>query len=217
MISSPTTGRWAEAMSTAQAAMRPAKRNASNPNFNSRYADQYSVAKAVQKPLSANGLAIAQGEKMVEGRLVVATRITHRESGEWQETHYALILPKACSAHDYAAAFTYAARIGLAKACGLAIDEDDDGNRASGRAGGGDRAGQQQQQRAETGRSQQDGQAVAAANEIMKRARGIENAPDLRDYMNSLSGLNEEHPAIKGVRRFLEQRLRTLEKRALAA
>ena len=57
----------AQALSKAQAAMPPAKMNATNPFLKNRYADLGSVIEAARKPLADNGLSIAQ---LVSGNLL---------------------------------------------------------------------------------------------------------------------------------------------------
>ncbi len=112
-----------KAMSRAQAAMKGAVKDATNPHFRSRYADLESVIEAIRKPFADNGLCFFQ--RVAEERLV--TTICH-ESGEMFECAVPLIIAKN-DMQGVGSAITYARRYGLAAAAGVS-QTDDDGNAA---------------------------------------------------------------------------------------
>jgi len=130
-----------DALSKAQAAMKGAVKDSTNPHFRSRYADLESVIEAIRKPFADNGLCFSQ--RVADGMLV--TTIAH-ESGESFESAVPLIVtPKLIHEKDksgnilsskevidsqvYGSALTYSRRYGLAAAAGVS-QTDDDGNAA---------------------------------------------------------------------------------------
>lgn len=120
----------ATALAKAQAALRPAAKDATNPHFKSKYADLSAVWEACREPLSTNGLSVVQLPADSEpGRLALTTMLLH-SSGEWLSTTYSLKLQQD-TAHGAGSALTYLRRYALAALVGVVADEDDDGNSAS--------------------------------------------------------------------------------------
>lgn len=120
----------ATALAKAQAALRPASKDAVNPHFKSKYADLGAVWEACREPLSSNGLSVVQLPADSEpGRLALTTMLMH-SSGEYLSTTYSLKLQQD-TAHGAGSALTYLRRYALAALVGVVADEDDDGNSAS--------------------------------------------------------------------------------------
>jgi hypothetical protein len=120
----------ATALAKAQAALRPAAKDATNPHFKSKYADLSAVWEACREPLSTNGLSVVQLPADSEpGRLALTTLLMH-SSGEFLSTTYSLKLQQD-TAHGAGSALTYLRRYALAALVGVVADEDDDGNSAS--------------------------------------------------------------------------------------
>jgi hypothetical protein len=68
---SPTIGELAKALAAAQAELEPAKRDATNPHFRSKYADLSACWDAVRAPLARHGLAVSQLVHPLLDRLLV--------------------------------------------------------------------------------------------------------------------------------------------------
>lgn len=126
---SPSIAALAAAMAKAQAALKGAVKDSSNPHFKSKYADLSNVWTAWQEVGPKAGLAVMQFPgQCADSRLSMVTLITH-ESGEWIKSELSIPLAKV-DAQGYGSATTYARRYALAAAVGIA-PEDDDGNAAS--------------------------------------------------------------------------------------
>jgi hypothetical protein len=117
------------ALSKAQAAMAGAKKDSTNPHFKNRYADLASVWDACRKPLTDNGLSVAQFTVVKDNAVVLVTRLMHANGGAIEGE---LPLPAGKNMQELGSALTYARRYGLAAMVGVA-PEDDDGNAASAR------------------------------------------------------------------------------------
>lgn len=120
----------AAALAKAQAAMKPAVKDANNPAFKSKYADLTSVWEACRGPLSANGIAALQDVTMLDGKVAVTTRLVH-SSGQWLEFGPLPVPSAKADAHGVGSATSYARRYALSAAVGIVAD-DDDGNGAVG-------------------------------------------------------------------------------------
>src|SRR5690606_32805591 len=94
----------------------------------SKYADLAAIRDAVTPSLTKNGISIVQMTGEDNGRLIVKTRLMH-SSGQWLQSEYPITndinKPQAMGS-----ALTYARRYSLAAICGIASEEDDDGNAA---------------------------------------------------------------------------------------
>ena len=119
----------ADALAKAQAQIKPAVKDATNPHFKSKYADLTSVWDAIRGPLSANGIAAVQEAVTVDEGVAVMTRLIHR-SGQWLEFGPLTVPAMKRDAHGVGSATSYAKRYALSAAVGVVSDEDDDGNAA---------------------------------------------------------------------------------------
>ena len=114
------------ALTAAQGEMGPLVKGAVNPHFKSRYATLDDVVNAVRPPLNGNGICFHFETQAAE---MVAV-LTHGES----ETSIRCGVPLLVSKNDiqaYKSATTYAKRIGLESVCGIAPQDDDDGQAAA--------------------------------------------------------------------------------------
>ena len=126
---SPTVGKIAKALSSAQKEIQGAKKGSVNPFFKSGYADLYTVIESCREILSKNEIAFVQGNRFREGVFFVVTKLIH-SSGEWLSSEMALPLPKNANAQAVGSLNTYGRRYGLAAIAGVA-QKDDDGNASS--------------------------------------------------------------------------------------
>lgn len=126
----------ATALSGAQAEMKGAAKDATNPHFQSRYADLASIWEACRIPLTRHGLSVIQAPgyepsengSMARGTL---TTVLLHTSGQFFKSTLAAPLPKA-DAQGVGSVLTYLRRYALAAMVGIAPD-DDDGEAATGR------------------------------------------------------------------------------------
>ena len=135
---SQSIGNLAAALAAAQAEMKPASKNATNPFLRNKYADLQSCFEACNSVLPTHKLAISQIVIPAEaGHISVQTVLMH-ESGEWISSVCTLPCivpvskdgkPSVNAAQAAGSAITYARRYGLTAIVGLATD-DDDGNAA---------------------------------------------------------------------------------------
>ena len=133
MQKSDSIAALAAALCKAQATMKAAIKDSSNPFFNSKYADLTSIIEASKEPLSDNDLAFVQTTDLAEPAnstfcVTVETVLMH-SSGEWIMGKLRMPCPKT-DPQSVGSAITYARRYGLQAIIGLPTD-DDDGNAAS--------------------------------------------------------------------------------------
>lgn len=114
------------ALAKAQAEMHNAPLNKVNPHFKSKYADLPAIRDAVIPALSKNGIAVTQTPTFRDGAFVLVTAL--RMGEECIEAVYPLPINE--KIQQQGSAITYARRYCLAAICGIAADEDDDGNAA---------------------------------------------------------------------------------------
>lgn len=137
MKTSEQLNELAGALAKAQIEMGNAAFNKVNPHFKNKYADLAAIRDAVVPILAKHNIAVIQPPVMGDGVLIVTTRLMH-SSGQWIESEYPIIndtgKPQAMGS-----ALTYARRYSLAAICGIASEEDDDGEAAQ--AHGKDKAG----------------------------------------------------------------------------
>lgn len=145
MIETSTeVGELAKALAAAQAQVKTADKDRTNPHFGSKYADLASVWDACRGALTANGLSVVQLPVSDGNRVGVVTTLLHA-SGQWMRGTV-FTTPEKATAQGLGSAITYLRRYSLAAAAGVAPDDDDDGNAASGNgkkleaAGGAQRA-----------------------------------------------------------------------------
>jgi hypothetical protein len=121
---------YATALVAAIGELQNVAKTAANPYFKSKYAPLDAIVDATRPVLLKHGLAITQAPLFMEGMAGVETTILHK-SGHFTTT--TLLLPlKDQSPQGVGGAITYARRYSLAAVCGLATEEDDDGNISSG-------------------------------------------------------------------------------------
>lgn len=125
---SAEVGELAKALAAAQAGIRPAAKDATNPHFKSRYADLAAIHEACRDALSASGIAVVQCPS-AEGALVTVTTMLLHESGQWLRSGLTMTARDA-GPQSVGSAVTYGRRYGLAAMVGVVADEDDDGNAA---------------------------------------------------------------------------------------
>jgi len=132
MTRSDSINELATALAAAQAAITPAKKDAENPHFRSKYADLASVWAACRVALPAHGLAVMQSPRLVSSGelwLVELETLLVHASGQWVSDTLAVPVHPA-NAQAVGSAITYARRYALAAFVGVAPD-DDDANSAS--------------------------------------------------------------------------------------
>jgi len=118
----------AAALVKAQAKLRGAVKDSTNPFFKNRYADLGSVWEACREALTANGLAVVQAPVATEAGIGVETMLLH-SSGEFLSEVFVLPVAKH-DAQGGGSCVTYARRYALAAFVGV-CPEDDDGNAAA--------------------------------------------------------------------------------------
>jgi len=119
----------ATALSKAQGQFDHAKKDVKNEFFKSKYADLASVIDAAKKPLSENGLSVAQVVDADENGNISLETILMHVSGEWISGKYP-VRPVKTDPQAMGSAITYARRYAFSAITGIAAD-DDDGNAAS--------------------------------------------------------------------------------------
>lgn len=130
MKTSATIATLATALCKAQAQVKDAIKRGTNPHFKSKYAPIEEVISACKEALNSNGISFIQGAEPTEGdTLQLSTMLLHT-SGEWIESTLTM-RPVKNDPQGIGSCITYARRYSLAAICGVASDEDDDGNAAS--------------------------------------------------------------------------------------
>ena len=127
MKTSESIEHLATALAAAQGVLKNPPKNKINPHFKSRYADLSDGLDVIRECYSQHGLAFIQGTSIVDGIIVLNTRIVHK-SGQWTESDYpvgGLGRPQ-----EMGSAMTYARRYALFGLVGVAGEDDDDGNAA---------------------------------------------------------------------------------------
>lgn len=117
----------APALIKAQNSLKTALKDATNPFYQSAYADLGSIWDACRGALKDNKIAVLQPLSNINGTPAMATIIVH-ESGEFLETVFPLNPPKD-DPQAMGSYITYMRRYGLASAIGI-ITGDDDGEAA---------------------------------------------------------------------------------------
>lgn len=120
---SATVGELAKALAAAQAELEPAKKEAVNPHFKSRYADLAACWDAVRAPLARHGLSVSQLPSL-DGDVVRLTTLLLHTSGEFIGSDAAVRLAKH-DAPSVGSALTYLRRYALSAIVGLSTEDDD--------------------------------------------------------------------------------------------
>lgn len=118
----------ATALVKAQKEFEPARKDATNPHFRSKYANLSACVDAVKDALNNNGISLIQNTHESDTGVIVETIFLH-ESGEMFSAGKLHFPASKQDAQGYMSALTYARRGQLLAACGIA-PEDDDGNAA---------------------------------------------------------------------------------------
>jgi hypothetical protein len=126
--SSPELHELGAALAAAQLEIRDAKKSSVNPHFKSKYADLSEIVGVVRPVLAKHGIAVIQGASAAGNAVTVTTRLLHK-SGQWIEMPLTMVA-KDAGPQAIGSCITYARRYGVAAICGIASDEDDDGNAA---------------------------------------------------------------------------------------
>ena len=129
MNKSESIGNLAKSLALVQASLAPAKRDSTNPFFNSTYADLSSVWESCRELLAKHGLSVIQGNSIGANNTVIVETILAHESGQWIQSELCMPLAKN-DPQGVGSAITYGRRYGLAAIVGIVAD-DDDGNAAS--------------------------------------------------------------------------------------
>ena len=118
----------AAALAKAQAAMKGALKESTNPHFKSKYADLANVWDAAHGPLNANGISVVQGASAENAAVSLTTMLLH-VSGQWVRSTLTMVARDA-GPQSIGSCITYGRRYGLAAMVGIA-PEDDDGEGAT--------------------------------------------------------------------------------------
>ena len=131
MNKSDSIVKLAAALCKAQATMKAAPFNATNPFLKNKYADLGSVIETARKPLAENGLSFTQLTIGDAHTIGVETVLMH-ESGEWLSSTISLDTSDEkgkSSAQVAGSIISYLRRYSLAAIIGIYADEDTDGSK----------------------------------------------------------------------------------------
>jgi hypothetical protein len=123
-MKSETISELAKALSNFQSKMVSVKKDAINPFYKSKYATLDTIWETIRKPLSENGLSVAQTMNIIDGKSVLETTLYHT-SGEWVKGVQS-VNPVKDDPQSLGSAITYARRYSLSALLGIVADEDDD-------------------------------------------------------------------------------------------
>lgn len=118
-----------KALTTFQGKMTAVKKDAINPFYKSKYATLDTIWETIRKPLSENGLSVAQTMNLIDDKSVLETTLYHT-SGEWISGTQ-LVNPVKDDPQSLGSAISYARRYSLSAILGIVTDEDDDANIAT--------------------------------------------------------------------------------------
>ena len=118
-----------KAIISAQSEMGNAKKDASNPFFNKKYADLNAIREVCIPVLNSHNIAVLQPTAFIDGKNFVKTILLH-ESGETIESLTEIVYSRPNDAQAQGSGITYARRYGLQSLLNIGA-EDDDGNGSS--------------------------------------------------------------------------------------
>ncbi len=122
-------GQLAKALAAAQAEMKPAVKDSTNPHFKSNYADLEAVNEAA-RVLAKHGIAImCVPDGWSESRICIRAMLVHA-SGESMEGRLEMPVAQPNNPQAVGSAMTYARRYAIAALANIATS-DDDGNAAA--------------------------------------------------------------------------------------
>jgi hypothetical protein len=113
-----------------QAALEPARKDASNPHLKNKYASLAAVWEALSGPLTANGLAVLQPARLDGAFVEVQTILLHTSGEKMEFGPLRMPVGEKSTAQQVGSALTYARRYALSSLLGVVAD-DDDGHAAS--------------------------------------------------------------------------------------
>lgn len=127
-----TTADLNAALAKAQAQMKPAQQDRTNPHFKNEYATLNSIWNAIREPLSSNGLCVTHQTEYRGDRFVMVTTLRHA-SGQSIESVRPIKVDveqpqKMGSGETYAKRYSLMALVGITAADDM---DDDDGNGAT--------------------------------------------------------------------------------------
>jgi hypothetical protein len=126
MWQSTAINELAQALVKAQTSMKPAKREATNPFFHSKYADLPTCWEATDS-FRENGIAIVQCPMPSDEKTMALDTVLLHVSGQWMRSRLLMPMGK-LDPQGAGSAITYARRYALGCMTGLVTDEDNDGN-----------------------------------------------------------------------------------------
>jgi len=129
MTTSENVNELVSAFVKARAEFQPVKKTltAKTGTYSYDYADLGMILDATVPALSKHGLLVSQATTLLDGGLILVTRLFHT-SGQWLEATYPLSLyPRP---QEQGSAITYARRYTLGALLGVAAEGDDDGQQA---------------------------------------------------------------------------------------
>ena len=174
MNKSETINELAAALCKAQAAIRGAVEDSTNPHFKSKYASLQSYIDSAREPLTKNGLSVTQllSDLNCEAmKMVTIETLLMHSSGQWISSTFSVPVSKQ-DAQGFGSAITYARRYAFAAIVGIA-PIDDDGNAAT-----------------EAAPNKGVDKAKALPVSVV---RGIENAPSVEALMQFASEQTDYH------------------------
>lgn len=188
----------------AQAEMEPATRNARNEDIGKTYADQEEIHRRA-RVLLAHGIGYRQ-DVVFEGGIFWARVVLVHDSGETREHRNPICATPSQGGHKWEAGSTYAHRVCLGRAVGLAIGSDDDGNMVSPKP-----QQRQQQRRQERGTGPDPRPLIDAALHALRSAPTASKVRELRDHIMQ-SHPDPRDPVRVQLREPLARRLEELER-----
>jgi len=128
--SSEQTDKIDAALSKAQAKVRPAVKDATNPHFKSRFASLNSIFDAIRGAFAEAGIAVVQPASSEGDLVTVTTRLSC--AGQFYECDLSA-KPAQPGPQAIGSVVSYLRRYGLASLAGVPVGDDDDAEEAEGR------------------------------------------------------------------------------------
>jgi hypothetical protein len=126
MIKSESIKELLTALAKAQGKISAAKKDSTNPHFQSKYSDLASCWDAIREPLSTNGLSLSQWVSTSDKGINLITMLGH-SSGEWISSEANFPVKDPGNPQAVGSSISYARRYCLSAAISL-VSDDDDGN-----------------------------------------------------------------------------------------
>lgn len=127
MEKSPSIVNLAKALKQFHANVGKIEKNATNPFFNSKYAELSTILEAIKQPLLDADLSFTQ---FPTGQNGLTTVLMHCETGEYMQCDY-FMQPIKNDPQAQGSVISYMRRYALAAVLGLNLDKDDDANTAT--------------------------------------------------------------------------------------